>query len=466
MNEPQFRPNTRVQSSDRLQSIVAYCKRHGFVVQSSEIYGGFQAAYDYGPRGVLLFENLKALWRTEIRQKHPNVIEMDGAIMSHPKVWEASGHLDRFNDLLVEDLETHERHRADKLVEEALGIDASAMPLEEIQQLITANQLRSPKGNALSEVKSFNLMVEARVGSTRQSSQTVYLRGETCQTIFPNFAYLQQAMRQSIPFGVLQIGKAFRNEITTKQFILRTREFDQMEFEFFIDPEDSFDWYSHWGVIFTDLLVEHCGIPRDRVRLRTLPPAEMSHYAKMQADFEIQLTRGDWLEVSPLNHRGDWDLRRHADFSGKDLTYFDQRKRRRYIPNVIETSFGLARLLYCLIDLFLVEEKLPTGDARSVLRLAPKLAPTTVAVLPLRKDEALVDFAEKIFRDLARTFATDLDLTGSIGKRYRRQDEVGTPFCVTIDETTLQDSTVTVRHRDTMKQERCAATSLMLSSPR
>lgn len=445
---------SKLSKDSNLLKVVELCKRRGFVYPSSEIYGGFASAYDYGPLGTLMANNIKREWTKEISLRTRNVVQMDSAIVSHPRIWEASGHTKAFNDPLVEDKVTHVRYRADKLIEDTLGISTSDMTFEDMQNCIEKHGLRSPVGNPLTELKTFNLLVEAQLGSTRESKESVYLRGETCQGIFVNFNNLVQTGRVSVPFGVLQIGKAFRNEITARQFIVRTREFEQMEFEYFFDPQDGVDWFQHWSEKFLDVLDKRIGLPKDRLRLRMLPQEEMAHYAKRAADIEFNMRNGDWLELSPMNHRGDWDLTRHAEYSGTKMDYFDQKTGRRFTPNIIETSFGVGRMFYTLMDNGFHEEAVPgEAETRTVLKLHPNIAPYQCAILPLSKKAPLTGIAENLFSDLAGTWGISFDESGSIGKRYRRQDEIGTPFCLTIDHETPGNGNVTIRHRDTMKQD-------------
>jgi glycyl-tRNA synthetase len=448
--------NNRLSNLDRLDKVRELCKSRGFVFPSSEIYGGLASAYDWAPLGALMVEKIKALWTQEIARKNHNVVLYDGSIVSPVAVWKASGHVDAFNDPLVEDLVTHQRHRADHLIAEALGVDTSTLTFDDMNRLIKEKGLKSPQGNPISEVKSFNLLVTAKMGSGDEASkQDVILRGETCQAIFVNFSNIAKAMRKAPPFGVLQIGKAFRNEVTVKQFLLRVREFEQMEFEFFFDPADGKEWYEIWQEKFFSLLTGTFGLPKDKLRLRELPPEERSHYAKAQGDIEFRLPNGDWIELSPMNHRGDYDLSRHAEFSGKNLSHFDQATNKHFVPNVIETSFGVGRLFYVLMDNFLREEEVPgTNESRTVLALPKLVAPYRAAVLPLSKKPELEGISTSIFQALAEHMDVDYDHSGSIGKRYRRQDEIGTPFCVTVDFQSLEDNAVTIRDRDSMKQDR------------
>lgn len=454
-----------------MDEIVSLCKRRGFIYPSSEIYGGFAATYDYGPIGVLLKNNIKNAWWKLLVQEQDDVVGLDAAIFSHPRTWEASGHVESFTDPLVEDKVTHERLRADHLLEEYcdknqisqkdlgkqyLGEEKeiSEMTVEEMGIIIEKAAMKSPKGNPLTPPRVFNLLVEAKLGATEETKQTIYLRGETCQAIFLQFQNVMDTTRVKIPFGIAQVGKAFRNEITTKQFVLRTREFEQMEFEYFVHPDQSFEAYDRWEDFFVNrFLVEALGIDTADIRLREIPPAERSHYAKMQKDFEVKLASGKWQEVSPMNHRGDWDLSRHGKYSGHSFEQTDENGN-KYIPNVIETSFGLDRLLYLILERNYETQKLENGDTRNVLHLPYHLSPIKIAVFPLVKNKPhIVEKAKEVYKTLKTKYQCEYDDNGNIGKRYRRQDEIGTPFCVTIDYDTVEKGTVTVRNRDTMKQE-------------
>jgi glycyl-tRNA synthetase len=403
-----------------------------------------------------MVQNIRALWTRELVQRSRNIVAMDGAIMSHPRTWEASGHVEKFNDPMVKDLKTGTKYRADHLLQSVLGIDPTELSFEQMGELLKSQNVLSPDGNQLSDVVVSSLMVQAEI-----NGQSLYLRGETCQNIFPQFLNLVNSSNLKIPFGVLQTGKVFRNEVTARQFILRMREFEQIEFEYFIDPEDKTDWIGHWKERFIDILDRHVGLPKERLRYRELSDAERSHYAKFAYDLEFRLDNGDWLEMSPLNHRGDWDLRRHSEYSGKNLSYFDQKAGRRYTPHVIETSFGVSRLVYLVLDQGYREEIVPnTGENRIVLKLSPAIAPYKAAVLPLSNKPQLLEVAERIYADLSTSFSVDHDTSASIGKRYRRQDEIGTPLCITVDFETAETDTVTVRDRDTMAQERVSTGAL------
>ncbi len=439
-----------------LKDIIAFAKRKGFVYPSSEIYGGFSATYDYGPMGTELLRNITNSWWNFFISGRDNMVGLDGAIFCHPKTWEASGHVEAFHDPLVEDKVTHKRFRADKLIEEQLKIDTAGMQLDTMQKLIIKHQLKSPDGNELTEVKRFNLLVEATLGSTEETKEKVYMRGETCQIIFLQFKNVLDTMRVKIPFGVGQIGKSFRNEITTKQFILRTREFQQMETEYFVHPNDGKKAFELWKELLLEWFTKQMMLDEQRFRFREISGDEKSHYAVMQNDVEYQLSTGEWVELTPLNHRGDWDLSRHSKYSGQDLSYTNQETKEKFIPNVIETSIGLDRLLYVLMDQGYTQE-----EKRIVFKINPRLAPHKVAVFPLLPNKPeLVAKAKAVHSLLKSSLAATWDDRGNIGKRYLAQDEIGTPFCVTIDFDTLQDNAVTVRHRDTTQQERVSIAKL------
>ncbi|MFH1451422.1 MAG: glycine--tRNA ligase [bacterium] len=430
--------------------IVSLCKRRGFVYPSSEIYGGFSSTYDYGPLGAQVLKNIKDLWWKYFVESQDSIYGMDGAIFCHPKTWEASGHVVSFNDPLVEDKKTHKRYRADHLLEEALGTETSKMSFPEMNSLLKKHNIKSPEGNDLTDLKSFNLLVEAGLGSTEESKEKAYLRGETCQIIFLQYLNVLQSTRAKIPFGIAQIGKAFRNEITTKDFLYRTREFTMMEMEFFTAPEEAEKWYEYWKEQMLDWFVNSLGMPRKSFRYRPIPKEEMSHYAKIQNDFEFKSSSGKWFELSPLNHRGDWDLSNHQKHSGQDFTYKDVVSGKKFIPNIVEISIGLDRTFYAIMDNAYSEEK-----DRVVLKLDPRLSPYQAAVFPLLANKPqLVDKARDVYNNLKKDFMVDWDDRGNIGKRYYSQDEIGTPFCITVDFDTLEKGDVTIRDRDTMNQER------------
>lgn len=441
-----------------MKNIASFAKRRGFVYPSSEIYGGFSSTYDYGPQGAQVLKNIRDLWWRKFVEERRDVVGLDGAIFCHPKTWEASGHVEAFNDPLVEDKVTHQRYRADHLLEDALGIETGKLSFDQMQALIDENKIQSPDGNPITPIKSFNLLVEAELGSTDESKSKAYLRGETCQTIFLQYLNILKTQGLNVPFGIGQMGKAFRNEITTKDFIYRTREFDQLEMEYFVHPSEGDKWYEYWREFMLNWAVNQLGLPKDRFRFRTIPDEERSHYAKRQEDFEFQSSSGKWFELSPMNHRGDWDLSRHQQFSGQNLEFADPHTGEKYLPNVIEISLGQNRLLYALLDNALHEE-----TERTVLAISPKVAPYQLAVFPLLKNKPeLVKLAETVYQDMVKAgFRVAWDQRGNIGKRYLSQDEIGTPVCITVDFESLDDQSVTWRDRDTTKQHRLKIAELV-----
>src|SRR5918997_2662435 len=421
-----------------IDTIVNLCKRRGIVFPSSEIYGGLRSAWDWGPLGVELKRNVKNEWWRAVVLGRDDVVGLESSILMSPRVWEASGHVATFTDPLVECTNCHKRWRADHLDLER--------PCPNCGQ-----------GPAWTEPRQFNLMFKTHMGPVEDSTNLVYLRPETAQGMFVDFATVQQASRKKIPFGIAQQGKSFRNEITPHNFIFRTREFEQMEMEFFVKPGTDEQWHEHWlGQRMSWYL--DLGIRKERLRLREHLAEELSHYARRTFDIEYDFPQMGWSELEGIANRGDFDLKAHAERSGADLTYFDPDTQERYFPYVIEPAVGVERpLLAFLIDAYR-EEEAPTAqgkvEKRTVLRIDKRLAPSKVAVLPLSKHADLVPVAEKLAAALRTRFVADLDVTGSIGRRYRRQDEVGTPYCVTVDFETLSDACVTVRDRDTMEQER------------
>jgi glycyl-tRNA synthetase len=425
-----------------MDKIVALCKRRGFIFQSSEIYGGLASTYDYGHYGVLLKNNVKAAWWRALLQERDDVVAIDTAILMHPKTWEASGHLAGFTDPLVQCLgECKKRWREDHLRE--------AQP---------EGELRCPQcGGALDEARDFNLMFETTMGPVKEAGSTVYLRPETAQGIFVNFKNVLQFSRKKPPFGIAQIGKSFRNEITPGNFIFRTREFEQMEMEFFVPPGEAQQWFEHWcaerTAWYTDL-----GLRPDHLRLRAHEADELSHYSSGTSDIEYLFPIG-WSELEGIANRGDYDLTQHAKFSGEKLEYFDQGSGERYVPHVVEPAAGADRaLLAFMVDAY--DEEEVGGETRTVLRLHPRLAPVKVAVLPLVRKDGQPEIAGEIYRELRERMFAEYDEGGSIGKRYRRHDEIGTPWGVTVDHQTLEDRTVTLRDRDSLEQERIAIDEL------
>jgi glycyl-tRNA synthetase len=422
-----------------MEKLVSLCKRRGIVYQSSEIYGGMAGAWDYGPLGVELKNNIKDYWWKEMTQLHDNIVGMDAAIMMHPKVWEASGHVDSFTDPMVDCKECNARFRSDHI-----DLDA-ACP-------------NCGKKESFTEPRQFNMMFSTHMGPVADSASIVYLRPETAQGIFANFKNVVQTSRVKIPFGIAQVGKAFRNEITTKNFIFRTVEFEQMEMQFFVKPGDDEEWFEYWKdsrIKFYDKL----GIRKDKLKFHRHDSDELAHYAKDAFDIEYEFPMG-WQELEGIHSRTDFDLSRHAEFSGKDLTYLDDQTHERFLPYVIETSAGLTRTVLMVLADAYEEQVLDGGDIRTVLHFHPELAPITVAVLPLVKKDGIKEIAQEIEKNLRADFATFYDQSGAIGRRYRRMDEVGTPYCITVDYDTKEDNTVTIRFRDSMEQERIPISSL------
>jgi glycyl-tRNA synthetase len=430
-----------------LDEIVALCKRRGFIFPASEIYGGFRNTYDYGHYGVLLKNNVKNEWWRAMLQERDDIVALDSAIIQNPKVWEASGHLAGFSDPLVQCLgECKKRWREDDLREEQLGA-------EDADGHIVCPQC----GGELSEPRQFNLMFETYVGPLQDESHKAYLRPETAQGIFINFKNVLQFSRKKPPFGIAQIGKSFRNEITPGNFIFRTLEFEQMEMEFFVPPADAFEWHERWMEErlrwYTDL-----GIRPDQLRLRAHGQDELSHYSSATSDIEYLFPMG-WSELEGIANRGDFDLTQHAKFSGEKLEYVDSATGDRFVPYVIEPAAGVDRtVLSFMVDAYDTEEV--EGRQRTVLKLHPRLAPVKVAVLPLVSKDGQPEKAREIYEELRNLMSAEYDTGGSIGKRYRRQDEIGTPWGVTVDHQTMDDDTVTLRDRDSLDQSRIAISEL------
>ncbi len=447
---------------DSLKDIVSLCKRRGFIFAGSEIYDGLANTWDYGPYGVDLKKNIKDLWWKKFVTARPDVVGLDSSILLNPKVWEASGHVGNFSDPLMDCKECKERVRGDHLVETHLGEDAAiGKTFDEIFSLVTENKLPCPSCKAcdFTEPRAFNLMFKTSIGVVEDSAQSVYLRPETAQGIFINFKTIAENCRKKIPFGVGQIGKSFRNEITPGNFIFRTREFEQMEMEYFCEPGTEIEWYNFWKQFCMDWLIKDLGITGEKLRLRAHTDKELSHYSNATADIEYDFPFG-WGELWGIASRTDFDLKAHMEHSRKDLRYHDQIENKKYLPYVVEPALGVDRLLLTvLVDAYDVET-LENGDERVVLRFHPSLAPVKVAVLPLSKKEPLQSKAKGIYEDLLKNWGAEYDETQSIGKRYRRQDELGTPLCVTVDFDTIDDESVTVRDRDTMTQERIKISDL------
>jgi glycyl-tRNA synthetase len=418
-----------------MDTLVSLCKRRGFIYQSSEIYGGLASAWDYGPMGVELKNRVQNFWWREMTQLHDNIVGLDASILMHPRVWEASGHVENFTDPLVDCKKCKQRFRSDQIPEENMSTH------------------KCPEcGGELTDPRQFNLMFKTHIGPLESEGSVVFLRPETAQGIYVNFKNVVQTARMRIPFGIAQVGKAFRNEITTKNFIFRTCEFEQMEMQFFIHPSEDEKYFEQWKQARFDFY-KRMGIRESRLRFHQHGADELAHYAKIAFDIEYEFPFG-WKELEGIHNRTDYDLRRHMEFSKKDLTYLDDlRDGERYVPYVIETSAGLTRtVLTVLADAY--EEEEVEGEKRVVMRLHPELAPITVGVFPLVKKDGLAELAREIERDLRHEYATFYDQGGAIGRRYRRQDEIGTPFGITVDYQSKEDRTVTLRYRDSMEQVR------------
>ena len=444
-----------------MEKIVSLCKRRGFVFPNSEIYGGLQGFYDYGPLGVEMKNNIKRLWWDEMRKNHQNVVGIDGAIITHPRVWEASGHVDNFTDPLVDCKKCKKRFRADFLLDEGEIEESGAADKDLIKTL--AKSLENKKcpecGGGLTTPRRFNLLVEASLGVVEGQKMTTYLRGEACQNIYLNYQNVLDSLHLKIPFGIIQIGKAFRNEITPKQFLFRQREFEQWDLQWFVNPKEMEKWYEYWKKArfeWYQKLVNH----QDKIRLRQHNADELAHYAKVAFDVEYETPFG-WKEWEGIHWRGDWDLSRHGKFAKKDFTYTDLETKEKFLPSIVETSGGVDRtFLFLLFDAY--KEKEDKDTTRVVLSLHPKVAPFKVAVFPLLANKPeLKKQAKKIYDDLSQCFNVAWDERGNIGKRYHSQDEIGTPWCITVDFDSLKDKKVTVRDRDTMKQERVGIDKLL-----
>ena len=437
-----------------MEQLTSLAKRRGFVYAGSEIYGGLANAWDYGPLGVELKHNIKRQWWKDFVQSRSDIVGLDSAILMNPSVWEASGHLAGFADPLTDCRKCKTRHRADHLLEKHLPAKALAsMSPEQLFEKLSEVPCPSCGQCDYTPIRQFNLMFKTFQGVTEESSAQIYLRPETAQGIFINFKNICTTSRKQIPFGVGQIGKSFRNEITPGNFIFRTREFEQMELEFFCHPQDANHWYQHWKDFCQQWLLK-LHMQSQNIRLREHAPAELSHYSQSTCDIEYQFPFG-WGELWGIAHRGDFDLAQHQTHSGKDLAWRDAATNETFLPHVIEPALGVDRLLLAFLADAYHQEQVQTdgGDeTRSLLKLHHQLAPIKIAVLPLSKK--LAEPAEKLFQQLAPHFHCDFDTNGSIGKRYRRHDEIGTPFCITIDFDTLEDQAATIRNRDSMAQER------------
>ena len=438
-----------------MEKIVAFCKRRGFVYQSSEIYGGIRSSYDYGPLGVEMKRNIKEEWWRRMVHMRDDVVGIDAAIIMHPKVWEASGHVSGFNDMLVESRTSGRRYRADHLIEDATGLDVEGLSPEKLTEIIqTDDRIKDPAdgGRDFAPVRPFNLMFETYTGPVKNPENIAYLRPETAQGIFVNFKNVLQTSRVKVPFGIAQIGKSFRNEITPGNFIFRTREFEQMEMEFFVEPGTDAEWHEYWIEERFNWYLD-LGMKEENLRKREQSGEERAHYATRGVDIEYNFPFAGWSELEGIANRTDYDLKKHQEYSGENLSYFDQATGESYIPYVVEPAVGPDRVMLAfLVDAY--NEEVVGGEERTVLRLHPRVAPVKAAVFPLSKKEPVSTVAKKLYDDLKGDYRLFYDDSGSIGRRYRRQDEAGTPFCVTVDFDTLDDKKVTIRDRDTMKQER------------
>jgi len=460
--------------SDLFEKIVSLSKRRGFIFQSSEVYGGLSATYDYGPLGVELKRNVSERWWNSMVYKHQNISGLDASILMHPTVWKASGHVEAFNDPLIDDKTSKMRYRADHLIEGHIdrlrrkgkdedadrvyqnlveALNADDMP-KALYDVIMSEEIRSPDSGMFdwTEVRQFNLMFETHVGPVQSADNKIYLRPETAQGIFVNFHNVRETGRHHVPFGIAQIGKAFRNEIVARQFIFRMREFEQMEMQYFVRPGAQKEAFEAWR---EERMQWHIDNGISPSKLRWHEHEKLAHYADAAYDIQYEFPIG-WQEVEGIHSRTDFDLSAHQEHSGKKMEYFDPQTNEKYIPYVVETSAGLDRTILTLLCEAYREEEVD-GDTRSVMKFHPKLAPITVALFPLVKKDGMPEMAEKLQKDLQEHFLAFYDEKGAIGRRYRRMDEVGTPFCVTVDGESTADGTVTVRHRDTMEQERIPA---------
>ncbi|MDD3766431.1 MAG: glycine--tRNA ligase [Eubacteriales bacterium] len=441
-----------------MEKIVALCKGRGFVYPGSEIYGGLANTWDYGPLGVELKNNVKRAWWKKFIQETPYNVGLDAAILMNPQTWVASGHVGSFSDPLMDCKECKTRHRADKLIEDFSGEQANGWDNEKMLKFIQENKIPCPKcgKHNFTDIRKFNLMFKTYQGVTDDTQNEIFLRPETAQGIFVNFKNVQRTSRKKIPFGIGQIGKSFRNEITPGNFIFRTREFEQMELQFFCAPGTDLEWFHYWKNFCKQWLLG-LNVAEENLRLRDHGPEELSHYSKATTDFEYLFPFG-WGELWGIADRTDFDLKSHAKHSGENFEYNDPVTNEKYIPYVIEPSLGVDRVTLAFLVEAYDEEEISEGDTRVVMRFHPALAPIKAAVLPLSKK--LGEGATKIYHELSKSFMCEYDESGSIGKRYRRQDEIGTPYCITVDFDTEKDGCVTVRDRDTMEQERVSIDKL------
>ena len=457
--------------SDLFEKLVSLCKRRGFIFPSSEIYGGLSATYDYGPLGVELKKNVRDSWWQAMVYQHDNIAGLDAAILMHPTTWKASGHVGAFNDPMIDDKQSKMRYRADQLIEGYIeklrkkGKDDKADAVYEklvaalnvddmpkaLYDLIMEEEIKAPDSGAFdwTEVRQFNLMFATHIGPVADSDNKIYLRPETAQGTYVNFHSVRETSRLQIPFGIAQIGKAFRNEIVARQFIFRMREFEQMEMQYFVKPGTQMEIYEEWK---DKRLQWHLGNGIPRENLRYHEHEKLAHYADAAIDIQYKFPIG-WQEIEGIHSRTDYDLSRHQEFSGKKMEYFDQASQERYIPYVVETAAGLDRTILALLSEAYTEEEV-NGEKRTVMKFHPRIAPVKAAILPLVKKDGMPEVAHAIEADIRKHFNAFYDEKGAIGRRYRRMDEIGTPYCITIDGDTLQDGTVTVRERDSMEQVR------------
>lgn len=465
---------------DIFKNVVSHSKEYGFVFQSSEIYDGLSAVYDYGQLGAELKNNIKTYWWKSMVQMHENIVGIDSAIFMHPKIWKASGHVDGFNDPMIDNKDSKKRYRADNLLEDritkyekegktqkaeelqnSLDLALKSDDLNGLKQLIIDHEIACPISGTRNwtDVRQFNLMFSTQFGSIAEDADAVYLRPETAQGIFVNFLNVQKTGRMKIPFGIAQIGKAFRNEVIARQFIMRMREFEQMEMQFFVRPGTEMEWYKYWKEA---RLKWHLALGTPESSYRYHDHAKLAHYANAAVDIEFEFPFG-FKEVEGIHSRTDFDLKQHQEFSGKKLQFFDPEINQNYIPYVIETSIGLDRMFLLTMCNAYKEEDLSEGDkvdSRVVLKFHPALAPVKATVMPLTKKDGLPEKAREVMNLLKFDFNVQYDEKDSIGKRYRRQDAIGTPFCITVDYESLENNTVTIRHRDSMQQERIAIDQL------
>ncbi len=450
--------------SKSMETIVALAKNRGFIFPGSDIYGGLANTWDYGPYGAALKRNIKECWWQSFVKQNLYNVGLDASILMNPEVWVASGHVASFSDPKIDCRECKARYRTDQLIEDyaakhGIEVNIEAMSDEELDQFIVEHQVKCPAcGNSnFTETRKFNLMFKTHQGVTEEGAAAIYLRPETAQGIFVNYRNVQRSSRRKIPFGIAQIGKSFRNEITPGNFVFRTREFEQMELEFFCEPGTDLEWFQYWRNFCHTWLLS-LGIPEEELRLRDHDPQELAFYSKATTDFEFNFPFG-WGELWGIADRTDYDLKQHMEHSRKNLMYHDPHTNQEYIPYVIEPSLGVERVLLAFLCSAYDEETLENGETRTVLRFHPALAPVKIAVLPL--STKLAEPAQTVYQELVKHFEVEFDDRQSIGKRYRRQDEIGTPYCLTFDFDSLEDNCVTIRDRDSMQQERIAIADLV-----